>query len=309
MSVYIRTNRPSSASGLRSALKVEKPLVVPGAFDPFSALMAENAGFKAIYLSGAAVTGHLAMPDIGLITMQEMAEEARRITAVTHLPLIVDVDTGYGEALNVMRAAKEFSGLGAAAIQIEDQLSPKRCGHLPGKQLIGMDNMLEKIAAAREVVAPDGPLIIARTDARGVSGMDDAIDRGRAYIRAGADILFPEGLKNAEEFLEYRKKVEGRLLANMTEFGVTQYIRVEEFGRIGVDIVIFPVTAFRAAARAVQLAYLALRKEGTQQGILSDLMPREEFYRIIGYADYEGVDLKLGRSGRTGTAAERRGHK
>jgi len=303
--MYIRANRPPSPSAaLRSAMKAEAPLVVPGVFDPFSALMAERAGFRSIYLSGAAVTAHLAMPDIGLITMQEMAEEARRIMAVTPLPLIVDADTGYGEALNVMRAAKELSGLGAAAIQIEDQLSPKRCGHLPGKQLIGVDNMLEKIAAALEAVGPGGPLLIARTDARGVGGMDDAIERGRAYVRAGADILFPEGLKNAQEFLEYRRKVEGRLLANMTEFGVTEYVSAEEFGRIGVDVVIFPVTAFRAAARAIQRAYGTLRVEGTQRGMLRDLMPREEFYMMIGYADYEGVDRRLG-SAKTAGARRR----
>ena len=262
---------------------------VPGVFSPSVALLAERAGFEAIYLSGAAYSGLLGLPDIGLTTLPEVAGAAGQITAVSGLPLIVDVDTGFGEALNVSRTVTEMERANAAGIQIEDQVMPKRCGHLEGKQVVPIEEMVKKIISAK-AASREGLVIVGRTDAAAVEGIDSAIGRAREYVRAGSDMIFPEALKNEEQFREFARKVNVPLLANMTEFGKTEFISVSQFKRMGYKMVIFPVTTFRAMMRAVQLSLSELASKGTQKGFLGDLMTREEFYDLIRYDSYARDD-------------------
>ncbi|MDW7974114.1 MAG: methylisocitrate lyase [Sulfolobales archaeon] len=277
---------------MRELIRKRSIVPVPGVFGPAFALLAERVGFEALYLSGAALTGFLGMPDIGLITLSELSQALKGISRVTRLPVIVDADTGFGEAINVMRTMRELEEAGAAAIQLEDQVMPKRCGHLPGKSLIGAEDMMKKVRAAAETRRKE-TLIIARTDARDVEGLEGAIERAHLYIEAGADIIFPEALRSLEEFKEFARRVKAPLLANMTEFGKTPYIRVREFEEAGYKLVIFPVTLFRvslgAAARALQL----IMREGTQEPLLDQMMSRKDFYELIGYYDYEQRDSKV----------------
>jgi len=223
---------------LKKLIDKEDIIVAPGVYNPISALIVEKIGFKSAYLSGAGLTGSLALPDLGVITLDELVYFVREISSKINIPLIVDADTGFGEALNVVRATRLLENAGAAAIHIEDQVLPKKCGHLRGKQLISSDEMVSKIKAA--VKARKNMLIIARTDARSVEGLDKAIERAREYVKAGADIIFPDALENENEFKEFSKKVNAPLLANMTEFGRTPYYTVDEFRRWGYKIVIFP---------------------------------------------------------------------
>ncbi|MDP8023584.1 MAG: methylisocitrate lyase [Nitrososphaeria archaeon] len=268
-------------------------LIVPGVYNPFSALLAEKAGAKAIYLSGAALTSSYGLPDLGVISLEELAYMVKKIKEVVNLPLIVDADTGFGEPLNVYRTIKVLEASGADAVQIEDQVNPKKCGHLDDKALISKEEMIAKVLAAKE--ASKNIVLIARTDARGVSGIDDAIDRAQAYIKAGADIIFPEALLNEEEFKIFADKVKARLLANMTEFGKTPYITAQKFKDLGYRYVIFPVTSFRAAAKAMQEVYQVLINEGTQKEILDKLMTRAQQYEVINYYFYENMDKELAK--------------
>lgn len=269
-------------------------VVAPGVFGPIFALLAERAGFKALYLSGAALTGFYAMPDIGLITLTELSQALKGITRVSNLPVIVDADTGFGEAVNVMRTMRELEEAGAAAIQIEDQVMPKKCGHLPGKALIAPEEMMKKIRAAAEVRRKE-TMIIARTDARDVEGLEGAIERARLYLEAGADVIFPEALRSIDEFREFAKHIKAPLLANMTEFGKTPYITVREFEEAGYRIVIFPVTLLRASLWASKEALEKIMAEGTQRSFLEKLMTRQEFYELISYGKYEEVDSMIAR--------------
>jgi methylisocitrate lyase len=262
--------------------------VVPGIYNPFTALLAERAGAKAIYLSGASLTSSLGIPDIGLITLDELEFMVRRIKEVCQLPLIVDADTGFGEALGVHRAVMRLERAGADAIQIEDQSMPKKCGHLDGKVLVEEREMLQKIRAA--IDARKEALIIARTDARAVEGVEAALRRARAYAEAGADIVFPEALLSEEEFALFPKNVGRRCLANMTEFGKTPYIEAEKFRGMGYSFVIFPVTLLRVSARAEMNALEELLSRGTQKGLLWSMITRAEQYEIIRYNDYRKRD-------------------
>jgi len=292
---YLRVeNRGENPASKLSRIMGEREIIpVVGVFNPISALLAAKEGFEAVYLSGAALTGSLAMPDLGLITLTELTMFTRYITRVTSIPLIVDADTGFGETINVQRTIKELAEAGAAAVQIEDQVMPKKCGHLRGKKLVPPEEMIKKIIAAKK--AADGKLlIIARTDARGVNGIDDAISRAKAYVKAGADIVFPEALRGEEEFREFAKKLPGvPLLANMTEFGVTPYYSVEDFRRWGYKLVIFPVTLLRYSLGAMREALRVLRREGTQKGLLEGMMTRQEFYELIDYSTYENEDKRI----------------
>ena len=254
-------------------------------------------GFKSVYLSGAALTGSLAMPDLGLITLTELSMFTRYITRVIRIPVIVDADTGFGEAINVERTVRELEDAGAAAIQIEDQILPKKCGHLAGKQLVSPDDMVRKIVAAVEARRKE-TLIIARTDARGVEGLEKAIERANMYVEAGADIIFPEALESLEEFKEFARRVKAPLLANMTEFGKTPYITVDEFKEAGYKIVIFPVTTFRASMKASKEVLEEIKMRGTQRYILDKLMTRREFYELIGYYEYEHRDKAIDEKAR-----------
>jgi methylisocitrate lyase len=279
----------SGAARLKVLLSGRRIVVAPGAFSPSVAKLAEKAGFQALYFSGAAFANLLALPDLGVTTLTEVARATREITSQTRLPLVVDADTGFGEALNVARTVEELAAAGAAAIHIEDQILPKRCGHLEGKELVDADEMVKKVVSAREA-ARGRILVIARTDAASVEGLDSAIVRARAYGRAGADMIFPEALGSKEEFEEFRAKVKLPLMANMTEFGKTPYLTAAEFEAMGYEMVVFPVTAFRAMMKAVEAAFSELKRKGSQQGMLDSLMTREEFYDLIDYRKYEAAD-------------------
>ncbi len=276
-----------------SDLLNNKFLSVPGVYNPFSALLAGRKGFKAVYLSGGGLTASMGLPDLGVITLTELASMVRSIHEITDIPIIVDADTGFGETLSVYRTVKLLEEAGASAIQIEDQVSPKRCGHLNGKEVVSKDNMVEKIRAAS--AARKDSLIIARTDARAVTGMDDALERAKTYVKEGADIVFPEALTDREEFRYFAENTDFPLLANMTEFGKTPFIKASEFQEMGYRFVIFPVTLFRIAAKAMDDALEALKVQGTQEGIINNMMTRKEQYEVINYDFYQDFDKNIAR--------------
>ena len=294
MTWEIRAGSSRRVDSLAELLASGETIPVAGVFNPLSALIAEDVGFKALYFSGAAFSASLGIPDIGLFTLDELAQAVRWVTRATRLPLIVDADTGFGEAINTYRTVRELEAAGAAAIQIEDQVMPKRCGHLDGKQVVSSDEFCAKVRAASQ--ARDSALIVARTDSKAINGMDDAIDRGRDYLAAGADIIFPEALETAGEFRHYSESVNGPLVANMTEFGKTPYLSVSEFGALGYQLVIFPVTSLRVAAKSIRDAMRKVLENGTQAGLLDDMQTRSELYDLIGYQDYEGLDANLSAS-------------
>jgi methylisocitrate lyase len=277
------------ADVLRKLVGGKKVVVAPGVFSPAVAKLAEKAGFKALYFSGAGFSNLLALPDLGITTLSEVSQATEQITSQTCLPLIVDADTGFGEALNVARTVRELRAAGAAAMHIEDQVLPKKCGHLEGKELADVDEMVKKLISAKEEAGRE-LLVIARTDARAVEGIDGAVERARCYSRAGADMIFPEALESREEFAEFRRKISLPLMANMTEFGKTPYLSANEFEKMGYSIVIFPVTAFRAMMKAVKETLERLMAEGTQKGMVRSLMTRKEFYDLIDYYKYEQAD-------------------
>jgi methylisocitrate lyase len=289
--------RPDAGARLKKLLSRKGATAVPGVFNPAVALLAEEAGFECLYLSGAAFANSMGLPDLGVTTLTEVAEAASRISAaVSWLPLIVDVDTGFGETVNVSRTVKEMERAGASAIQIEDQVMPKRCGHLDGKEVIEPVEMAKKIIAAK-AAAKTGLVIIARTDAAATEGIDAAIERAKLYQKAGADVIFPEALRSREEFVEFGRKVGGPLLANMTEFGKTPYLSLSEFSRLGdgYKLVIFPVTTFRIAMKAMRDALRELTRSGTQKAFLEKMMTREEFYELTDYRSLEKADKVTAR--------------
>jgi methylisocitrate lyase len=265
--------------------------MVPGAHEPLAALLAKRAGFEALYLSGAALSASRGFPDLGVLTMDELLAAARAITRVADLPLIVDGDTGYGEVLNILRLVRELDEAGVAAMHIEDQEMPKRCGHLEGKHLVPVDEMVSRLRAALK--ARREMLIIARTDARSVTGMEDAIARAQAYADAGADMIFPEGLQSAAEFAAFRQAVASPLMANMTEFGKTPYLTAVQFQALGYGLVIYPVSSLRLAAKAMEIGYETLRDAGTLEGLLPRMLTREELYDVIQYKAHEAMARDL----------------
>jgi len=275
---------------LRHRISAKKILVAPGVFSPVIARLAQDVGFEELYFSGGGFANLLSLPDLGITTLTEVADAVRHITSAVTLPVIVDVDTGFGEAVNVARTVLEMQRAGAAAIHIEDQIMPKRCGHLDGKQLVDVAEMVKKIIIARE---SSQLVLIARTDARGVEGLDSAIERARAYVKAGAEIIFPEALESKDEFSEFSRKIRTPLLANMTEFGKTPYMTVSEFNRLGYRIVIFPMTVFRTMLFAVRQTLQELKRTGTQKKLLGQMMSRDELYRLIDYDSYGDLDKKV----------------
>ncbi len=254
--------------------------------------MAERLGFEAVYLSGAALSASYALPDVGLITLTEFADAARAIRQATSLPLLCDADTGFGEALNVERTIRLFENAGAAGIHLEDQVLPKRCGHLSGKQLVEPAVMAAKIRAA--VAAKNDPdfVIIARTDARGVSGFEDAVQRARLYLEAGADAVFPEALESEAEFAAFAKAVPAPLLANNTEFGKSPNLDFQTLAGLGYRLVLYPVTAFRVALRAARDTLAELKKAGHQRDCIPHMLTRAELYDLLNYTEYEERDKK-----------------
>lgn len=282
------------AKQFQTLIQEKSILQIPGAHDAMAALVAKNAGFNALYLSGGAYTASKGLPDLGIVTSTEVAERARDLIRATNLPVLVDIDTGFGGVLNVVRTAREMLEANVAAVQIEDQKLPKKCGHLNGKQLVSKEEMAQKIKAIKKV-APS-LVVIARTDARAVEGLEAAIERSEAYIEAGADGIFPEALQTDEEFRIFAEKVEVPLLANMTEFGKTPYITAETFERMGFAMVIYPVTSLRVAAKAYERIFDLIKQEGTQEAGVSDMQTRKELYETISYNDFEELDQDIAKT-------------
>lgn len=266
------------------------PIAVPGVFNPLVARMAEQLGFSAVYLSGGALSAANGVPDVGLLTLTDFVQQAQAITQATALPLLCDADTGFGEALNVERTVRLLESAGAAGLHLEDQQLPKRCGHLSGKQLVEPETMAAKVRAAVAARRDPGFVIVARTDARGVAGFDDAVRRARLYLDAGADAIFPEALESAEEFARFAGAVAAPLLANMTEFGKGPLLDVATLGRLGYRMVLFPLTAFRVALKAAFETLAQLRAAGTQRDAVPRMLTRAELYDLLGYTGYEARD-------------------
>ncbi len=268
-------------------------IIAPGVINGIAALQAQNAGFNSIYLSGSGIAGSMGLPDLSVTTLTEVADEVRRIVQVSKLPLIVDADTGFGETINVTRMVRVLENAGASAVHIEDQILPKKCGHLAGKALIHSHDMVMKIKAAVEARKNEDFVIIARTDARSVTGLDDAIARAKEYSESGADMIFTEALESKEEFVSFAHAVKTPLLANMTEFGKSPMLTADTLKEIGYKAVIFPLTAFRATLNTNMEIFSYLAKHGTQNGIIDKLMTRSEFYDLIKYEEYESEDADL----------------
>ena len=269
-------------------------LQIPGAHDPMAGLMAKEAGFSSLYLSGAAYTASRGLPDLGMITSTEVAERARDIIRATNLPLLVDIDTGFGGVLNVARTAVEMVEANVAAVQIEDQQLPKKCGHLNGKRLVSTEEMAQKIQAIKQV--SPSLYVVARTDARAVEGIEATISRAKAYVEAGADAIFPEALEGVDEFQWMAEQIHVPLLANMTEFGKTPYYSATEFSEMGFQMVIYPVTSMRVAAKAYEEVFAQIRDTGTQKHSLDHMQKRSELYQTISYEQFEELDKSVART-------------
>jgi methylisocitrate lyase len=264
---------------------------VPGAPNALAGRLIEEMGFAAMYLSGAAFsTGVLALPDVGLFTLTELVEQVNHLTARASIPIIVDADTGFGDTVNVERTIVELERAGAAAIQLEDQELPKRCGHLSGKSLVATDAMCSKLRAAAAARADDATVIIARTDARGVDGFEAAVERANRYVAAGADWIFPEALATAEEFQAFASSVKVPLMANMTEFGKSPLLEFDALVQMGYRVVIYPVTLLRVAMKAMETALTVLAADGTQRELLDLMQTRQELYDLVDYDSYEARD-------------------
>lgn len=273
---------------LRAALATERPLQVAGTINAYSALLAERAGFRALYLSGAGVANaSFGLPDLGLTTLTDVLEDARRITAVTELPLLVDADTGFGPAHMIARTTRELIRAGVAGMHLEDQVQAKRCGHRPGKELVGEDEMVDRITAAVDARTDDTFVVMARTDARATEGLDGAVRRAVGYVAAGADMIFAEALHSLEEYAAFTAAVEAPVLANITEFGQTPLFTVEELRSAGVGLVLYPLSAFRAMSAAALHVYETIRDRGTQAEAVPAMQTRAELYDVLGYYEYE----------------------
>jgi methylisocitrate lyase len=279
----------SAGAKLRAAIKAEKPLQCPGAINAYHARLAEASGFRAIYLSGGGVAaGSLGVPDLGISGLDDVLTDVRRITDVCALPLLVDVDTGFGpSAFNIARTVKSLIRFGAAGMHIEDQVGAKRCGHRPGKQIVTQDEMVDRIKAAVDARTDESFVIMARTDALAVEGVDAAIARAVACVTAGADAVFPEAVLDLETYRKFADAVSVPVLANITEFGATPLFTIAELRSANVAIALYPLSAFRAMNAAALKVYAALRQEGTQKDVLSTMQTRDELYRYLGYLAYE----------------------
>jgi methylisocitrate lyase len=279
----------SAGAAFRKAVQEESPLQVVGAINANHALLARRAGFKAIYLSGGGVAaGSLGLPDLGISNLDDVLTDVRRITDVCDLPLLVDVDTGFGSsAFNVARTVKSMIKFGAAAIHIEDQVGAKRCGHRPGKEIVSKQEMVDRIKAAVDARTDDNFVIMARTDALAVEGIDAAIERAVACVEAGADMVFPEAMTDLAMYSRFAKAVGVPILANITEFGATPLFTVEELKTADVGLVLYPLSAFRAMNKAAENVYTAIRRDGSQQAVLDTMQTRAELYDRINYHDFE----------------------
>ena len=284
----------------RAALAAEAPLQVPGAICAYHALLAEKSGFRALYLSGGGVAaGSLGVPDLGISGLDDVLTDVRRITDACPLPLLVDVDTGFGaSAFNIARTVKSLIKFGAAAMHIEDQVGAKRCGHRPGKELVSKAEMVDRVKAAVDARTDPDFVVMARTDALAVEGLDAALERARACVEAGADMIFPEAITDLAMYRRFADAARVPVLANITEFGQTPLFTVDELAGAGVAIALYPLSAFRAMNKAALAVYRTLRRDGTQQGVLDTMQTREELYEFLGYHAYEAkLDALFARGG------------
>ena len=279
----------SAGRAFRDAVQSESPLQLVGAINANHALLAKRAGYKAIYLSGGGVAaGSLGIPDLGISTLDDVLTDVRRITDVCDLPLLVDADIGFGpSAFNVVRTVKSLIKAGAAGMHIEDQVGAKRCGHRPNKEIVSKQEMVDRIKAAVDARTDENFVVMARTDALAVEGLESALDRAQAYIDAGADMLFPEAITELAMYRLFTDKISVSVLANITEFGKTPLFTLDELRSVNIAIALYPLTAFRAMNKAVENVYNTLRREGTQQSLISQMQTRDELYQSINYYDYE----------------------
>ncbi|WP_286918371.1 methylisocitrate lyase [Pseudomonas sp. UBA6753] len=283
------TVKSTPGQRFRDAVAAEHPLQVVGAINANHALLAKRAGFKAIYLSGGGVAaGSLGLPDLGISGLDDVLTDVRRITDVCDLPLLVDVDTGFGaSAFNVARTVRSMSKFGAAAIHIEDQVGAKRCGHRPNKEIVSQQEMVDRIKAAVDARTDDSFVIMARTDALAVEGLNAALDRAAACVEAGADMIFPEAITELQMYKTFADRVRAPILANITEFGATPLYTTEELASVDVSLVLYPLSAFRAMNKAAENVYTALRRDGTQKNVIDTMQTRMELYDAIGYHAFE----------------------
>jgi methylisocitrate lyase len=273
---------------LRDAIDAEHPLQIVGTINPLCALLAQQAGFRAIYLSGAGVANAShALPDLGIISLQDVLEDARRITAACSLPLLVDIDTGWGSPLTIRRAITELTRAGVAAVHLEDQVDAKRCGHRTGKQVVPAGEMVDRVKAAVDARSDPDFVILARTDAAAVEGLDAAIERSLQYVAAGADGIFAEALTTLQEYARFTAALPVPVLANITEFGRTPLFALDQLRGAGVRVVLYPLTAFRAMNAAAARVYSAVRREGTQASLINELQTRDELYELLEYERWE----------------------
>ena len=278
----------SAGQKFRDAVAGEKPLQVIGAINAYTARMAEASGFKALYLSGGGLAANsLGMPDLGISTLEDVLIDVKRITDVTTLPLLVDIDTGWGSAFNIARTVRSMIKAGAGAVHMEDQVGAKRCGHRPGKEVVSKEEMVDRVKAAVDARTDPGFVIMARTDALAVEGLDAAIDRACAYVEAGADMIFPEAMTELPMYKKFKSAVKVPILANITEFGQTPLFTTSELGSVDVDIVLYCCSAYRAMNAAALKVYQTIRTEGTQKNLIPMMQTRADLYKYLGYHDYE----------------------
>ena len=278
----------SAGARFRAALAVESPLQVVGAITAYAGLMAKRVGYKALYLSGGGVAANsLGVPDLGISTMEDVLTDARRIVEATQLPLLVDIDTGWGGAFNIARTIRSFERIGVAAVHMEDQVGQKRCGHRPGKEVVPKEEMVDRLKAAVDAKTDSSFVLMARTDAAAVEGIDAAIERAVAYVEAGADMIFPEAMKTLDDYRKFKQAVKVPILANLTEFGSTPFFTVDELRGANVDIALYCCGAYRAMNKAALGFYETVRRDGTQKAYVPQMQTREELYDFLGYHAWE----------------------
>jgi len=292
------TTATTPGTRFREAVETERPLQVVGTINAYCALLAERAGFRALYLSGAGVANaSFGLPDLAVTSLNDVAEDARRITGITEIPLLVDCDTGWGSPLTIARTVREMTRAGVAAIHLEDQIDIKRCGHRPGKQVVPTQQMVDRLSAAADARTDDTLVLMARTDAAAVEGLQGAIDRAGRYVDAGADMIFAEALTDLDQFRQFTASVSVPVLANMTEFGRTPLYTVDQLKGAGVRLVLYPLTVFRAMSAAARDVYQTLRSAGTQSALLDRLQTRDELYETLNYHHFEQLLSQTDREG------------
>ncbi|EPR75285.1 Methylisocitrate lyase [Leifsonia rubra CMS 76R] len=291
--LYSQTDPATKRAQFRERLASGELLRVPGAFNPLSARLIQDKGFDGVYISGAVISADLGLPDIGLTTLTEVAGRSQQISRMTDLPTLVDADTGFGEPMNVARTVQSLEDAGVSGLHIEDQVNPKRCGHLDGKAVVDTDTALKRIRSAADARRDPNLLIMARTDIRAVDGLDAAMDRAKQLVDAGADAIFPEAMRDLSEFEAMRKAVDLPILANMTEFGKSELFTTTQLSNIGVNIVIYPVTLLRSAMGAAERTLDAINTDGTQQSVVAEMQTRARLYELLDYEGYNAFDSSV----------------